>query len=345
MGKRFFSWSIILFVALYLAACSEKQSGESTVRVVKVSQVSAGSEAELFSFNGVVREKDEINLAFRVGGQIVKLLVNEGDRVKKGQLIAILDDRDFTVQYNSAKALYMQAKNEYERYRELFDRKKLPANNLDKLEAAYLAAKSNYDAAENALNDTKLTAPFAGSITKRFIAPFENISPGQSIVSLIDVSTLEVRFTIPIDLVDKVKDAKSLICDFSSVGLNDVPAKFIAVNQKASSNDQYEVRVQVDEVNTNLKSGMTTKIRVVAVPSQQQVISISVGAVFYADQKPHIWVVDLASRKVKSQPITLGNLLNDGKIEVTSGVKGNETIVVAGVNSLKENQLVRVLGS
>lgn len=345
MSKSFLYWSTVFLVPLFLAACSEQQSSESIPRFVKVSQVSAGSEAELFSFNGVVRERDEINLAFRVGGQIVKLLVNEGDRVSAGQVIAILDDRDYKVQYNSAKANYMQAKNEYERYRELFDRKKLPENNLDKVEATHLSAKSSFEAAENALYDTKLVAPFTGSITKRMIANFENVAPGQPIVALIDVSALEVRFTIPVDLVGKVKDAKSLICDFSMEGLSDVPAKFIAINQKASSNDQYEVRVQIDGDYANLKSGMTTKIRVVSVHPQQQAASVSVGAVFYANQKPHVWVVDLDSMIVKSQPICLGNLMNDGKIEVTSGVKGDETIVIAGVNSLKENQQVRILGS
>lgn len=158
MSKSFLYWSTVFLVFL-LAACSEQRSGESVPRFVKVSQVSAGSEAELFSFNGVVRERDEINLAFRVGGQIVKLLVNEGDRVSAGQVIAILDDRDYKVQYNSAKANYMQAKNEYERYRELFDRKKLPENNLDKVRAAYLSAKSSFEAAENALHDTQVGSP------------------------------------------------------------------------------------------------------------------------------------------------------------------------------------------
>ncbi len=345
MDMRFFSWAIVYGASFFLIACSNEQTSNENVRFVKVAEVSEGSEARTYSFNGVIREKDEIDMAFRVGGQIVKLLVDEGDPVRSGQIIALLDDRDYKVQYDAANAVYIQAKNEFDRYKELFNLNKLPKNTLDKLESACLAAKSNFDAASNALHDTQLKAPFDGFVTKRAVANYENVAPGQPIVSLIDDNALEVRFSIPVDLVEKVKSAKSLICDFSVDGLCDVPAKFISINQKASSNDQYDVRLQLVASNASVKSGMTTKVRVISADTDHQALSVSLGAIFYANNLPHVWVVNHATMMVQSQPISLGKLMGDGRVEVIGGLEANGTIVVAGVNSLKENQRVKIQGS
>ena len=343
MRKIFIGLSLLLSGSLALSSCSEKKQTEASPRYVKVTNVGSARKVESYSFSGQIHEKNEINLAFKVGGQLEKLLVNEGDYVAKGQLIAEVDSRDYLVRLDAAKAQYMQAKSEYERYQQLYDRKKLPVNTLDKLKAAYLATKSNYDAAQNAVNDTQLKAPFSGYVFQRTVANYDNIAPGQTIVTVIDVSSLEVRFNISGNLLRAVQHADSIRCDFSAEGFNNVPAKLLAVNQKANTTDQYEVRAQLQAQSLHLKPGMTAKIRITDQLDDAHPMTVPVGAVFYDANQPRVWTVDQRNMKVKSTPVKLGSLRENGQIEVLNGISDKEPVVIAGVNSLVENQEVKIL--
>ena len=343
MRKIFIGLSLLLSGSLALSSCSEKKQTEASPRYVKVTNVGSARKVESYSFSGQIHEKNEINLAFKVGGQLEKLLVNEGDYVAKGQLIAEVDSRDYLVRLDAAKAQYMQAKSEYERYQQLYDRKKLPVNTLDKLKAAYLATKSNYDAAQNAVNDTQLKAPFSGYVFQRTVANYDNIALGQTIVTVIDVSSLEVRFNISGNLLRAVQHADSIRCDFSVEGFNNVPAKLLAINQKANTTDQYEVRAQLQARSLHLKPGMTAKIRITDQLDDAHPMTVPVGAVFYDANQPRVWTVDQRNMKVKSTPVKLGSLRENGQIEVLNGISDKEPVVIAGVNSLVENQEVKIL--
>jgi RND family efflux transporter, MFP subunit len=343
MRRIFIGLSLLVGSLLILSSCSEEKQTEASPRSVKVQHVASASKVESYSFSGQIHEKNEINLAFKVGGQLEKLLVNEGDYVAKGQLIAEVDSRDYLVRLDAAKAQYMQAKSEYERYQQLYDRKKLPVNTLDKLKAAYLATKSNYDAAQNAVNDTQLKAPFSGYVFQRTVANYDNIALGQTIVTVIDVSSLEVRFNISGNLLRAVQHADSIRCDFSVEGFNNVPAKLLAINQKANTTDQYEVRAQLQARSLHLKPGMTAKIRITDQLDDAHPMTVPVGAVFYDANQPRVWTVDQRNMKVKSTPVKLGSLRENGQIEVLNGISDKEPVVIAGVNSLVENQEVKIL--
>ena len=343
MRRIFIGLSLLVGSLLILSSCSEEKQTEASPRSVKVQHVASASKVESYSFSGQIYEKNEIDLAFKVGGPLLKLLVDEGDYIEKGQLIAVVDPRDYQVRLESAKAQYIQAKSEYERYKEVYDRKKLPINTLDKMQASYLAAKSNYDAAKNALDDTQLKAPFSGYIYKRPVSNFDNIAANQTIVTAIDVSRLEVRFNIAGSLLKSVQHADSIDCDFSIDGFHNVSAKLLSINQKASSTDQYEVRVQLQSQSPYLKPGMTAKIRVTDHLESAQPMTVPVGAVFYKANQPRVWTVDQRNMKVKSTPVKLGNLRENGQIEVLNGISDKEPVVIAGVNSLVENQEVKIL--
>lgn len=343
MRRIFIGLSLLVGILLILSSCSEEKQTEASPRSVKVQHVASASKVESYSFSGQIYEKNEIDLAFKVGGPLLKLLVDEGDYIEKGQLIAVVDPRDYQVRLESAKAQYIQAKSEYERYKELYDRKKLPVNTLDKLKAAYLATKSNYDAAQNAVNDTQLKAPFSGYVFQRTVANYDNIAPGQTIVTVIDVSSLEVRFNISGNLLRAVQHADSIRCDFSVEGFNNVPAKLLAINQKANTTDQYEVRAQLQAQSLHLKPGMTAKIRITDQLDDAHPMTVPVGAVFYDANQPRVWTVDQRNMKVKSTPVKLGSLRENGQIEVLNGISDKEPVVIAGVHSLVENQEVKIL--
>ena len=88
---------------------------------------------------------------------------------------------------------------------------------------------------------------------------------------------------------------------------------------------------------------MTAKIRITDQLDDAHPMTVPVGAVFYDANQPRVWTVDQSNMKVKSTPVKLGNLRENGQIEVLNGISDKEPVVIAGVNSLVENQEVKIL--
>jgi RND family efflux transporter MFP subunit len=335
----------LLVLGIGVVGCgTEEATKTESPRYVKVTKLGQNTNQNELVFNGHLKEKKEVDVAFKVGGQVYNVLVNEGDYVKKGQVIARIDPRDYKINLQSATAQYKQAKGEYTRYKELYEKKKLPINTLERMEAGYLGAKSAFEAATNALEDTELKAPFTGYIYQKHIDNFENVGSGQAIFSLLDVSHLEVRFSLPESKVDLASKFGDIYCDVQAASAFKVPAKVLSVNEKANGNDMFDVRLMVEN-NTNnaLKPGMSVKVKVNIPEEENDGIIVPVESVFYADQKAYVWVYNQNDSKVYKQQVKVKSFANDGEVSVHSGLKGKEFIVTAGVYSLVENQSVKIL--
>ena len=110
-----------------------------------------------------------VKLAFRVNGQIIQLPVIEGQKVKKGQLIAAIDPRDIALQYAATKSAYETASAQVERNKRLLSRQAISVQEYEISLANFQKAKSRVtNTSANNMRDTKLTAPFDGSIEKRW---------------------------------------------------------------------------------------------------------------------------------------------------------------------------------
>ena len=158
-----------LAMTFLITSCGQKK-GEDTalVRPVKTATVSSQS-VILKDFSGMVEAVEYVKLAFRVSGQIINLPVVEGQRVKKGQLIAAIDPRDISLQYAADKAAYETAAAQVERNKRVLGRQAISLQEYEISVANYQKAKSAYELSTNNMRDTKLLAPFDGSIEKRLV--------------------------------------------------------------------------------------------------------------------------------------------------------------------------------
>lgn len=334
-----------LIVGFSIIGCSsEAEKKIENHRYVKVKQIDQSSSAEELIFHGQLKEKNEVNVAFKVAGQVYNVLVDEGDKVKKDQVIARIDPRDYKIQLQSAKAQFKQVEGEYARYKELYQKNKLPVNTLERLEAGYLSAKSAYEAAQNALNDTELKAPLDGFVYRKKIQNFENVAPGQPIFSLLDVSYLEVTFSLPESKVNKAKKFSEITIDVANANAYNISAKVLSVNEKSNGNDMFDVRLMVSNPDLHeLKPGMSAKVRIKVEDKNQHAVMVPVESVYYKEDKAFVWVYNSATSSVKSQAVEVRKIENNGLVSIHSGLTGQEMIVTAGVYSLTESQKVKVL--
>ncbi len=336
---------VVMIMAMIFYSCSEQsEQKKQTARYVKTFTVHPGSAIKETVFNGVVNEQREVTLSFKVAGPVNQLLVDDGDYVEKGQVIARIDKRDYKVNLDVATAQYNQAKSEYERYQELYDRDKLPANTLDKIKAGYLMAKSQYENAKNALEDTDLKAPFSGYIHQKLIENFETVSAGRPIVKLIDVSSLDVTISVPEAMVNQMEKVNKITCDIKNAHQENIPASIKTISKKSGLDRLFEVKINITPNNrTTVKPGMVAVVNVQYQPKGDSNTQVPVEAVFAQGSKSYVWVVDKNTNEVSKQEVSVGKLLGSGMIEIVSGITTGNVVVTAGVHSLVENQQVKLM--
>jgi len=224
--KRILSAAV---VAVVVAGCGGSGRSEApSAPAAQVAQKPVGVravtpttklEASVLQATGTVRAKQEAKLSAQAAGTLVRVTVNAGDAVKRGQVLAQLDTSNARIAANQARATKAAAdaalegaKTEVERARTLAAQGSLARAALDKAEVGYRQAQAQVqqaaaqvDGAQEALRDATLTAPFDGVITSRAANAGDYVSTGTAIFGLVNTQALEVRVPVPEAFVDRVK--------------------------------------------------------------------------------------------------------------------------------------------
>ena len=237
-----------LISSIFLFGCKAKTEVEKTIRPVKLIRVESRNSTSIYTFPGKVKESREVKLAFRVPGPLVQLNVEAGMFVKKGALLAEIDPRDFQVNLEAAKTNWQHAKQDAKRYEELYEKKSVPESTKEKVAVVAAVAKSNYNKAKNALNDTKLFAPFDGYVQTKVVENFEKVGAGHPILTLLDVSVLEVISGVPESIASRYNDFKSYTCTIKNGSTKVISAKLKEISKKTTANNQvYPITVYLNK--------------------------------------------------------------------------------------------------
>ena len=341
-----------LVMALLITSCGQKQKGSNTlIRPVKTAQVSSQSVIRK-DFSGIVEAVEYVRLAFRVSGQIISLPVVEGQRVKKGQLIAAIDPRDISLQYAADKAAYETAAAQVERNKRLLGRQAISVQEYEISVANYQKAKSAYELSSNNMRDTKLTAPFDGSIEKRLVENYQRVNSGEGIVQLVNTQKLRIKFTVPDDYLYllRAKDVtfKVVFDTYPDMVFNAQLEEYLDIST-AGTGIPVTITIEDPAFNRSLydvKPGFTCKIKLasdVAPFLEEKLVNIPLSAIFgeSENQKTYVWVVK--DNKVSKREVTVYSPTGEANALISAGIQPGETIVIAGVHQLVDGQTVKVI--
>jgi RND family efflux transporter MFP subunit len=160
-------------------------------------------------FPGKLLPAQQSNLAFEIPGKINVINVDIGDVVKKGQILAELDNREATAQLKQAKAKYDLAEQILNRYKDLRSEGHISIQDLDNANSEELIAKSQYEFYKVKLEQTKLIAPFDGVIQNRYLDTGSVINGGIPIVEILGSKNVEAHISIPLKFIDKLNIGNS----------------------------------------------------------------------------------------------------------------------------------------
>lgn len=332
---------------------TEETVAEPASRPVKTIVIAGPGAAGMREFPARIAAAQQVDLAFRLPGRIVRLPVAEGQLVDEGNVIASLDDAQYRLAVDDRSASYERARGDYERGRNLVADGNLSRMDFDRLDAQYRSARAALDQARDDLDQTVLQAPFAGRVARRFVENFTEVQAGQPVVSLTDVSVLEVKVDLPQEFVIQVREPPKkgspsrVQVAFGQNRDRRYPLTFEEVATQADPVTQtFEVTFTLPAPQEmQLLPGMTATVfaDLGHAGMERAVYLVPADAVVANENgKPEAWIVEPKTMTVAPRGVAVGNLRGD-TIEVTSGLAPGDRIVVAGTAFLREGMKVTLL--
>lgn len=336
----------LLLAGLLLTACGKKKEEAKQVPFVKTTAALGLGDSDMLTFPGKTKSVEDVNVAFRVSGPIRKVYVKEGDYVRRGQLIAEMDPRDYRVQLSATQAEYEQIKADAERVIALYNEGNTTASNYDKARYGLQQITEKLANHRNQLADTKLYAPISGYIQKRLHSDGETISAGMPVVSMFSSADTEIEIFVPASDYAKRDQLVSAFCSFEVVPDENFPLEISSYSKEANASQLYSVRFKIagSYDRSKITPGMTTMVYVrYNANDADKTVKVPTSAVNHKEGKTVVFVCDEKAGVVHERTITVGKIDLHGNIEVKEGIKTGENVVTSGVRFLQDGQKVRIL--
>lgn len=346
LKKKFLS--AIVAASLLLVGCKEEVA---TLKppLVKVQQIKLSNAAQEENYSGVVRGRYETNLSFQVGGKIISRDVQVGSLVGAGEVLMTLDPKDIAEQFRSADAQVVSAraqlelaKSNLERYTELFKSEAIAAVVLDQYQTQFDAAQAAFDDAvaqarqtQNALEYTTLTANADGVISEVAAEVGQVVAAGQTVLKLVQTNELEVVVDIPENKISAVQIGQRVSINFWATN-ETVRGTVREISPMADSASRtFTVKISLPEVR-NIQLGMTANVVMTSATSTNAII-LPLSAIYQTGDAAQVWLVEDDKVVLKKVEVVA---FDDNNVQVR-GLNAGDTVVVAGVQKLRDGQAVR----
>jgi len=356
MSKRMV-WLICLLVAL--TACKEKTEVPEVVRAIKTIAVTERTSGQSLKLSGLVAAIDTADLSFQVGGQIEVVSVDIGDEVKKGDVLAELDPEPYQLEVDKIRAQLTKAKDdvgtsraEYQRQKRIYEQGAGAKRYLDVAENQYKAAKSavnvqiaSLDLAKRDLRNTKLIAPFEGTIAWRSVEPHEEVQAGQKLFEINAPGNYEVQIAVPETSIDLIRMENKAKVTFPTLPGESVNGRVSYIGSAALQSNAFPVKIELIDPNPRIRPGMTAEANIsIKHDIQQPGHLIPLQAILPSAEtdQAFAFVYDSQTATVAKTSISIHGMSKD-KAVLVEGLKGGDIIAVAGVSFLADGMKVKLM--
>ncbi len=337
------------------APADTKNAKVELPRPVRFMAVGVSSLNDISYLPGEVRPRFEQRYGFRVAGKMARRLVDVGQEVKAGQVLAVLDSQDVLPAINAqaaqvevARTDFKLQQSELKRQQDLREKGFVSGAALerqgattDAADARVKAAQSQLASVQNGLSFQTLRADKAGVVVAVDAEAGSVVAAGQSVVRVAQLGEKEIIVNVPERAVGLLKNARGYAASFDALPGKLYAAKLREVAPAADAASRtYTARLSIINADDALKLGMSATVRLDL--GEAQAIVVPNTALYTRDNVTRVWLVDRASETVNAVDIKTGESTHDG-IAVMSGLKPGDLVVTAGANLLQPGQKVRLL--
>lgn len=362
-------FTVLIITTILITGCKGKinkgkaQVERPSITGVRVSEVSISTIDDYYETSGTVKARNIATISSRMMGEVKAINVKEGDSVKAGQTLLIVDDMDINERIKAAEAGYKEALKglemvkqnralvdiTYKRYKRLHDEKAISQQELDQIETQKKVSDLEYERAEETVNRakaalsearvyhgyTRVTAPFSGVITEKRIERGSMAVLGSPLLTIEDTSSYQIVVNVDERFSGLINKGMPALILIDSLGL-EIKGTISEVIPSVDPMSRTFI-VKIDIKAPQLKSGLYGKVKIPV--GKRETIIIPLRAVVEKGQLTGVYAVNREGI-ISFRPIRTGKTFGDN-IEVLSGLNLGERIVTEGINRVIDGGVIR----
>ncbi len=289
--------------------------------------------SELINQSGTLKPDEEVDLSFETSGKIVEINFTEGTRVKKGDLLAKINDQPLQAQLEKLQAQLKMAEAKEFRQRSLLNKDAISQESYDQVQTDVQTIKADINLIKANISQTELRAPFDGMIGLRYVSEGSFTTMSTKIAKLIKISPIKIEFSISEKYASEIKIGYPIT--FKIVGNDQVFNAFVyAIDPKIDIDTRTVVlRAMYQNKNEELRPGtfagvtleLSKRDNAIAIPTEALIPQMDGETVFIY-------------KKGKAQTIKVSTgLRTESKIQITDGLKFGDTLITSGIMQLRQN--------
>ncbi|MEI6668739.1 MAG: efflux RND transporter periplasmic adaptor subunit [Acidobacteriota bacterium] len=322
------------------AAASTPPAKQDVAVPVQVARPTRGTVSSALVGSSTLETEQQADVLAKTDGLVVRMLVEEGANVAKGQVLAEIDDADKKIALQQARLKAEASKREFERAQRSHQDQLISQQDFERLRSTNDLALADVESAALSLSYTRIVAPFGGRVVDRVVVQGRHIKPGEKLFTIANVNALVARVFLPEKDVAGLRVGQLAELVLDAAGGQRLPGRVSRISPVVDTNTgTVKITVEALSVTPAARPGSFATVRIVT-STRTDALLVPKAAVVREDASDYVFVADGA--KAKRCKVTLG-LPNDGRIEISVGLTGRESVIVAGQGSLKDGARVDVL--
>lgn len=309
--------------------------------LVEVKPARIGTFVERFEAVGTALANESVMITAKTSGTIEKINIDEGERVKAGQVLVQFEDREIVAELEAQRAITQGAALAYDRAIKLKENQNVAQARVDDLLSIWKSGEARIKMIQAKIADMKITAPFAGRVGLRRVSVGALVQPGAVITTLDDVETIRLKFSLPETLLATLKVGQEVEATATAYPKRKFKGKVTSIDSRVDQVTRAaEVRADIPNADGALKPGMFMAYRL-ALQQRENAVLVPEEALLTEGTRQYVFVV--ANNRTTKREIKIGER-TAGEVEVLSGLKGEELVVVAGIQKVRDGTSVRLAG-
>jgi len=343
---------VTCILCLFLFSCSDDtskkggkpgvgQKGKRPVTAIPVAVTSpeVGLAASYYVTTATIEPNSDAKINSRTSGVVKQILHEEGDDVKSGDILLILDDDDQRLRLKQAEQKFESASREFKRLSKMKKAGVVSPTDWDTAENNFRTSETDKKLAELALSYTRVAAPFDGRVVWRDVDLGAHVGQGELLFRMMSISPLLVRVHIPANRLGGVAKGQFVKLNVDSVSepLNAVVELISPIVDPATGT--IKITLKLDQYSTNVRPGDFSEVHMV---TDQHENALLIPSVSIIEERGEHYVYIVEKNKAVRRAVTTGFTMTE-KTEIVEGVRRSDRVVIKGQRNLNDDVLVEIL--
>ena len=344
----------VIVVAFFWFFNQEEEITEVTTFTVKSLSNSDSPSASILDASGYVVPRTRATVSSKITGKVMEVFIEEGMYVKKGQILAQLDDSSAVAELNYSISQLDEARRVFERTKELTQDQLASQAALDAAEATLKGLEALTEVRQQLVRDMKIIAPFSGVVVYKAAQPGEMISPVSAgggftktgICTIVDMDSLEIEVDVNESFINRVKAGQPVVANLNAYPKWDIPAEVIAIVPTADRNKAtVRVRIGLLEKDERVLPDMGTRVsfleKIEKKENEIKKEGVMVPLASVGNEDGDSYILLVVNQRVKLVEVKVAETTAN-YARITSGISSGDKVIAKFDGSLEANQKVVV---